>query len=184
MRRTLIIATTLAMAAFIAAPGTTRPAHAEVLELVDKTRMSGEIIHYFDGIFTVKTGESTVKIPKEKVRHVTYDLPPPRAEFSTPQKTFERWRKALANGELETLIDCYALMYQGFLASQMGGSGDEAKKMKDELKGAAFTVKGASQKKDSATLKVEMKKEDSANTADIAFVRENGEWKMLPMAMP
>lgn len=155
----------------------------EVIELIDKTKVSGEIVHYFDGVFTVKTAGNTIKLPRDKVRSIGYKLPAPRAELSTPQKTFARWQKALEAGDLETVIDSYALMYQGLLASQVGGSADEIKKMKDELKGASFNVKGSSQKGETSTLKVELKKDDSATTADIGFVRENGEWKMLPMPM-
>ncbi|MCG5054356.1 MAG: DUF4878 domain-containing protein [Myxococcales bacterium] len=159
-------------------------AHAdEIIEMLDKTKVSGEIVHYFDGVFTVKSGGNTLKLPRDKVKSIQYKLPAPRAELSSPQKTFQRWQKALESGDLETVIDSYALMYQGMLASQMGGSGDDVKKMKDELKGANFNVKGATQKGETATLKVEMKKDDASHTADIGFVRENGEWKMLPMPM-
>ena len=49
-------------------------------------------------------------------------LPPARAEFSTAEKTFDRWKKAMAEGNMEKMIDCYALMYQGFLASQMSSA--------------------------------------------------------------
>lgn len=164
--------------------GAPATAHAEeVIEMLDKTKVAGEIIHYFDGVFTVKAGGNTLKLPKDKIRSISYKLPPARPALGTPSKTFARWQKALEAGDLETVIDCYALMYQGLLASQVGGSGDEIKKMKEELKGSSFNIKGETLKGDTATLKVELKKEGAANTADIGFVRENGEWKMLPMPM-
>ena len=164
-----------------AAPGLARG--EEIIEMLDKTKVAGEIVHYFDGVFTVKTAGNTIKLPKDKIRSIGYKLPPPRPELSTPQKTFQRWQKALETGDLDTVIDSYALMYQGLLASQVGGSADELKKMKAELKGASFNVKSNTQKGDTSTLKVELKKDDSVTTADIGFVRENGEWKMLPMPM-
>jgi hypothetical protein len=74
-------------------------------------------------------------------------------------------------------------MYQGMLAMQMGGgqATDAVKKMQKELEGMKFSVKGSSAKGDSATLKVLRQKGDESETHDVGFVRENGEWKMLPM---
>ncbi|MDX2022141.1 MAG: DUF4878 domain-containing protein [Deltaproteobacteria bacterium] len=176
-----VAATVSVMAAVVAFPATAGA--EEVIEMLDKTKVAGEIIHYYDGVFTVKAGGNTLKLPKDKIRSISYKLPPARPALGTPTKTFQRWQKALEAGDLETVIDCYALMYQGLLASQVGGSGDEIKKMKEELKGSSFNLKGEAIKGDTATLKVELKKEGAANTADIGFVRENGEWKMLPMPM-
>lgn len=185
LKRRIFAGAPMALAALIAS-GSLAPHVAraeEVIEMLDKTKVAGDIVHYFDGVFTVRTGGNTIKVPKDKVRSISYKLPPARPELSTPQKTFQRWQKALESGDLDTVIDSYALMYQGLLASQVGGSSDDLKKMKDELKGASFNVKSSSQKGDTSTLKVELKKDDSATTADIGFVRENGEWKMLPMPM-
>ena len=44
-----------------------------------------------------------------------------------------------------------------------------------------FTLKGSSAKGDTTTLKVLRQRGDESETHDIAFVRENGEWKMLPL---
>jgi hypothetical protein len=156
------------------------PAHAELIELVDKTKMNAKIIHYFDGVYTVETGGNQVKLPRDKIKSITFALPAPRPEFSTVEKTFERWRKALTDGDYEKVIDCYALMFQGFLANQMSQVGEGLKKMQKELEGWKFEIKGASVKGDTATLKVLRKKGEESDTGDIAFVKENGEWKMLP----
>ena len=53
-------------------------------------------------------------------------------------------------------------------------------KMKKEIEGTRFTVKGSSIKGETATLKVLRQKGEDSETGEIAFVRENGEWKMLP----
>jgi hypothetical protein len=188
-RKSRVLALTLSAAvafasgffALVTAPNSAKA--EEIIEMLDKTKVSGDIIHYFDGVFTVKAGGNTIKLPKDKIRSIQYKLPAPRPALSTPTKTFQRWQKALEAGDLETVIDSYALMYQGMLASQVGSSSDELKKMKDELKGSSFNLKGEALKGETATLKVELKKDGSANTADIGFVRENGEWKMLPMPM-
>jgi hypothetical protein len=159
-------------------------ARAEVIELVDKTKMNAKIIHYYDGVYTVEANGQTVKLPKEKIRSVSFQLPPTRPEFSTPEKTFERWRKALTEGAVDRVIDCYALMYQGMLATQMGLGGQQqaegVKKMQKEVEGTKFQIKGSSIKGETASLKVQRQKGDDSDTGEIAFVRENGEWKMLP----
>ena len=156
------------------------PVRAEVIELVDKTKLNAKIIHFYDGVYTVEVAGQTQKVPKEKIRSISFTLPPARPEFSTPEKTFERWRKALTEGAMERVIDCYALMYQGMLASQMGQANDAVKKMQKEIEGTKFQIKGSSIKGESATMKISRQKGDDTDTGEIAFVRENGEWKMLP----
>jgi hypothetical protein len=170
----LLVAALLAAALW--APG----ARAEVFEFLDKTKMNGKLIHYYDGVFTVETQGQTVKVPKEKIKSVSFQLPPARAEFSTPEKTFERWRKALVEGNMEKVIDCYGLMYQGMLATQMGQATESLKKMQKEVEGTKFTIKNSAVKGETATLKVTRQKGEDSDTGDVVFVRENSEWKMLP----
>jgi hypothetical protein len=157
-------------------------ARAEVIELLDKTKMNGKVIHFYDGVYTIEAGGQTMKLPKDKIKSISFTLPAPRAEFSTPEKTFDRWRKALTEGAMDKAIDCYALVYQGMLAKQMelGEAKGGIKQMRKEIEGTKFQIKGASTKGDSATLKVLRQKGDESDTGEIAFVRENGEWKMLP----
>jgi len=159
---------------------TVRPANAEVIELLDKTKMNAKIVHYYDGVYSVESQGNTVKLPKEKIKTITFQMPAPRAEFSTPEKTFERWRKSLGEGSLEKVVDCYALMFQGMLAMQVGQVADGLKKMQKEVEGTKFTFKGSTVKGENATLKVTRQKGEDSETVDIPFVRENSEWKMLP----
>ena len=170
----------LAFAAAAALLATVLPAHAEVIELIDKTKMNAKIIHFYDGVYSVEAHGQTVKLPKEKIKSITFQLPAPRPEFSTPEKTFNRWRKSLTEGSLEKVVDCYALMFQGMLAMQFDQVSDGLKKMQKEIEGTKFTLKGSSVKGDNATLKVTRQKGDDTETVDIPFVRENNEWKMLP----
>jgi hypothetical protein len=181
MKRDRRLLTALTAGALLAGlPAAT--ARAETVELVDKTKLNAKIIHYYDGIYTVEANGQTMKLPKEKIRSISFQLPPPRPEFSTPEKTFERWRKALVEGAAEKAVDCYALMYQGMLATQMGlgQAQDGMKKMQKEFEGTKFQIKESKIKGDTATLKVLRQKGDESDTGEIAFVRENGEWKMLP----
>ena len=156
------------------------PARAEIIELLDKTKMTVKIVHYYDGVYSVEQQGQTVKIPKEKIKTITFQMPAPRTELSTPEKTFERWRKSLGEGSLEKVVDCYALMFQGMLAMQFSQVSDGLKKMQKEVDGTKFTLKGSTIKNDTATLKVTRQKGEDSETVDIPFVRENGEWKMLP----
>jgi hypothetical protein len=155
-------------------------AQAEVIELLDKSKLNAKIVHYYDGVYTVEVAGQTQKVPRDKIRSISFQLPPSRPEFSTPEKTFDRWRKALTEGSMDRVIDCYALMYQGYLASQVGQASDAVKKMQKEVEGTKFQIKGSSTKGETATLKVQRQKGEDTETGDIAFVRENGEWKMLP----
>ena len=169
-----------ALAAALALVSLAPAASAEVIELVDKTKMNAKIVHYFDGVYTIEAGGNTVKLPRDKVKSIVFQLPPPRPEFATVEKTFDRWRKALGENDYEKMIDCYALMFQGYLANQMSQAGEGLKKMQKELEGWKFEVKGSSVKGDTASLKVVRKKGEESDTGEIAFVKENGEWKMLP----
>ena len=153
---------------------------AQVVELLDSTKISGQVVHFYDGILTVETADGTLKLPQDKIRRIVFELPKPRPAFSTPEKTFNKWESALKKGRIDEVIDCYALMFQGMLASQMGGGEEMINQMKKEIAGTAFTIKGAKQKGDRATLTVLRKKGDTSETGEIAFVRENKEWKMLP----
>jgi hypothetical protein len=158
------------------------PAHAEIIELIDNTKISGAIVHFYDGVYTIETSDGgKLKLPKEKIKQIIYELPPPRPAFSTPEKTFELWRKALVSGDLEAAVDCYALLYQGMVMGEFSQAGTEGlKAMKTEMTKTKFTIKSTTTKGDTSTLKVVRSFGDDVQTAEIFFVKENGEWKMRP----
>ena len=157
------------------------PARAEVIELVDKTKVNGKIVHYYDGVYSIEANGQTIKLPKEKIRSISFQLPPARAEFSTPEKTFARYKDALVKNDITKLIDCYALMYQGVMAAELGRTTDEQrKKMQSEIAGTKLEIKSSKVTGSSATLKVQRAKGDEVETADVRMVLENGEWKLTP----
>ena len=142
------------------------PARAEVIQLLDNTQVSGKILHYYEGVFALEvSGGQKVDIPTPKIKQITFKLPPPRPEFSTPEKTFQRYKDALVKNDMQKVIDCYALMYQGMLASQIGQAGDELSKMQKEVQGMKFEVKGSKISGNSATLKVQRSKGEDVETA-------------------
>jgi len=158
-----------------------QPARAEVIQLLDNTQVSGKVVHFYDGTFAIETSDGQkIELPTSKIKAITFKLPPARAEFSTPEKTFNRYKDALVKGDFQKVIDSYALMYQGMLAQQIEHGGDDLKKMQKEVEGMKFEIKGSKVTGSSATLKVQRSKGDDVETSEIRLVLENGEWKMTP----
>jgi hypothetical protein len=156
-------------------------ARAEVIQLLDNTQVAGKIVHYYDGVFAIETADGKkLELPTAKIKAITFKLPPARAEFSSPDKTFARFKDALLKSDVSKMIDCYALMYQGMLAAQFNQSPDELRKMQKEFEGTRFEVKSAKISGTNATLKVQRSKGEDVETAEIRLVLENGEWKMTP----
>jgi hypothetical protein len=156
------------------------PARAEVIQLLDNTQINGKIIHYYDGVFEIETAGNKVKLPTDKIKSISFKLPPARPEYSTPEKTFNRYKDALLKSDFGKVIDCYSLMYQGLLAQQLEHGGEELKKMQKEVEGMKFEIKGSKISGSQATLKVQRTKGDDHETSDVRLVLENGEWKMTP----
>lgn len=156
-------------------------ARAEVIELADSSKVAGKILHFYDGMFTVEVASGQrLQLPANKIKTIVFKLPPPRAELSTPQKTFERYKEALGKSDWQRAVDCMALMYQGSLAMQVGQATDELKKMQKEFEGSRFDLKSMKVNGASAVLKVQRQKGDDVETTDVRLVLENGEWKLVP----
>lgn len=160
----------------------TATARAEIIQLLDNTQMSGKIVHFYDGAFAIETSDGQkIELPTSKIKSITFKLPPARPEFSTPQKTFQRYKEALLKNDNHKLVDCYALMYQGMMAAELSQATDEQrKKMQTELAGTKLEITGAKINGSHATLKVQRTKGGESETADVRLVQENGEWKLTP----
>jgi hypothetical protein len=175
--------TAFALALSIASALALAPARsqAEVFQLLDNTQLSGRLLHYYEGVFHVELASGQkVELPVAKVKSVTFKLPPARAEFSTPEKTFNRYKDALVKSDMPRVVECYALMYQGLMNAQLGqASPDELKKMQKEIEGTKFDIKGSKITGSQATLKVQRTRGDDVETSDVRLVLENGEWKMM-----
>ena len=161
------------------------PTRAEVVTLADNTQVMGKLTHYYDGLIVLETtGGQKLELPREKVKQIVFQLPPARAEFSSPEKTFDRWRTSMLKGEPGKAIDCYALMYQGMVGQQLAQSPDQFKQAQKDLEGVQFSFLSTSYQKQGeqrlATLKVRRTKGDNVQTDEIHLVLENGEWKMTP----
>ena len=161
------------------------PTAGEIVTLADNTQIAGKLTHYYDGILVIETsGGQKVELPRDKVKSISFKLPPARAEFSAPEKTFERWRGAMQKGDWNRAVDCYALMYQGQVGQQMIQTPDALKQAQKDMEGVLFELRGASYQTQGetklATLKVRRTKGENVQTDEIHFVLENGEWKMTP----
>ena len=157
------------------------PARAEVIQLLDNTQLVGKIVHFYEGVFAIETADGKkLELPTNKIKTITFKLPPARAEFSSPEKTFARFKDALLKSDVPKVIDCYALMYQGVVAQQLGNSPEDLRKMQKEFEGTRFEIKASKISGSNATLKVQRSKGDDVETAEVRLVLENGEWKMTP----
>jgi len=166
--------------------GSASEAQAAVIELLDESKFSGDIVHFYDGVFSIQSGGEIIKVPRDKIRGIVFDLPPARAEFASPEKTFSHWLAAMQAGDVRGFIDCYALMYQGLLAAQLGDEANAIETMKRQLETTTFTVEGVTlgDAPSRATLRVLRRTENDSEAGDIPFVKENGEWKMVPPSGP
>ncbi len=160
-------------------------ARAEVVTLLDNTRIYGKLVHYFDGEVTIQTARGArVKMPSAKIKSIRFKLPKSRKAFSTPTKTFNRWKQSLLKGKLKEHIDCYAMMYQMMMTNLIGGMNRaEFKKMVDGHKKTRYVIKSTRKKgKNMAFLKVSARLpgQTRSQAGELLFVRENGEWKLVP----
>jgi hypothetical protein len=178
--RTLVATPALALCAFLLCAVTAQPARAEIIQLLDNSQIAGRILHYYDGVFHVElsTGQKT-EIPQSKIKQITFKLPPARAEFSSPDKTFNRWKDAIGKQDMGKFMDCLSLMSQGVMAAQMAdASPDDLKKFWKDFEGTKLEVKSNKITGGQAALKVQRTHGDDVQTMDVRLVLENGEWKM------
>jgi hypothetical protein len=159
------------------------PASAdEVIQLLDKTKIVGKLIHFYDGVLTVKLPNGTkVQLPSSKVARLSFKLPRPRPAYSTPQKTFKLMRRAALKGDLQGYIDAHSAYYQMFLNHQIAmlTPGKFIKRLKKEWGAVQLEVVGTQIKGDMAVMKVRRRQGTESQDGELRFVKENKEWKMI-----
>lgn len=158
------------------------PCKAEIITLVDDSKVYGKIVHYYDGTLTIQAANDVeLKLPVEKVKSIRFKLPKPRPEFATPAKTFKKYQRALAKGRIQQLIECFSLQYQTMMMHQLAAmSLKDLNQMRQAVKSTSFKIKSTKYKGDVAFLLVEQTQGNRSVTAKIQFVKENEEWKMVP----
>jgi hypothetical protein len=154
---------------------------AETLQLLDGTKLIGEIIHFYDGVLTFSTVDGKMRIDRKNIKSIVFKLPDPRAEFSTPEKTFKYWRERMIAGDFDGAVAAYALIFQGQVATQLNEMAVEDKtRMKREIGRTEFEILDVSTSGKKSVLKVKRKLGEKSEEAFLNFVLENSEWKMTP----
>lgn len=158
------------------------PAADEIVELLDKTRIVGKVLHYYDGLLTIAlpTG-AKMRLPVAKVRAIKFKLPKPRAALSTPEKAFKRLRAAALRGDIAQYIDCHSTYYQMVLNHQvaLNTAAKFARQLKKQWGEVQLKVVSTQRKGNIATMRVRSQKGSQTQDGEFRFVRENGEWKMI-----
>ena len=154
----------------------------QVVQLVDGTKITGTILHYYEGLLTVRLPDGKrMRLPEGKVKRVDFKLKQARSALSTPEKAFSRLRKAALKGDLRTYVDAHATYYQTLLNHQVAiiSPLKFTRQLRKQWGSAQLEVVGTKRKGALATLKVRRKKGERSDVGELHFVRENGEWKMV-----
>ncbi|MBK8480296.1 MAG: hypothetical protein IPL40_03835 [Proteobacteria bacterium] len=163
--------------------GAPRPARADdAVELLDKTRLIGQLVHFYEGMLTLRLPNGTLlHLPREKVARIALQLPKPRAEFATPVKAFAQLRAAGIRGDLEAYIDAHSAYYQMFLGQQVAQATPEKfrAQLKQEWSNVQLEIVGTEIKGESAVLKIRRGGDAKGDEGELRFLKENSEWKMI-----
>jgi 5-methylcytosine-specific restriction endonuclease McrA len=178
MHRILLVISTLGCLTALPA----RAAGDEIIHLLDNTKIVGTLVHYYDGVLTIKLPNGTdLKLPATKVRRVQFKLPKARKELSSPKKTYERLRRAALKGDLPTYMDCHSTYYQMFLHHQVELATPKKfiKRLKKEWGDVQLQVLGVKRKGNTAIMKVRRTQGGNSQEGELRFIKEAGEWKMI-----
>lgn len=154
----------------------------EIIHLIDKTKLVAKLLHYYDGMLTIKLPNGTkMKLPGSKVHRIQFKLPKARPQYSTPKKTFELMRKAALKGDLESYVAAHSTYYQMYLNHQvmMHTPKKFTKRLKKEWGDIQLEVMGVKTKGGTAVMKVSRSKGTDSQEGELRFVKENNEWKMI-----
>lgn len=154
----------------------------EIIQLLDKTKIVGELLHFYDGVLSIELPNGTkMKLPASKVARIQFKLPKPRAVYASPEKTFQRMRKAALKGDLATYVDCHSTYYQMFLNHRIEqmSPGKFSQQLKKEMGRVQLEILGTTKKGNTAVMKFKGKKGDESQEGEARFIQENKEWKMI-----
>ena len=154
----------------------------EMVELIDGTKMTAKLVHYYDGLFTFEVAGEATKVAKDKIRSITFELPAPRPTFSTPRKAFDEWLSAVHSRDVRRMIGCYALVYQAMALKQFESlPAKDRDAMWEQAQGMRLKWLDVEIKGEKATAKIRATHGKETAEGALNFARENGEWKMTPM---
>jgi C-terminal processing protease CtpA/Prc len=154
----------------------------QIIRLLDNTTIVGTLLHYYDGLATIELPNQTrMRLPVAKVKAIEFKLPKPRAELSTPAKSFKRLREAALKGDLDTYVDTHSTYYQMILNHQiqMASTAKFVKQLKTEWGSVQLEVVDTKIEGGVAVMKVRRHKGGESQEGELRFVKENNEWKMI-----
>jgi len=156
------------------------------LELRDGTKVKGEIIHIYGSSVEIKGRKGElIELDKNNIRFLKIISDKPRTEFSAPEKTFSYYISLLKQGKIEETVECYRLMLQTVIASQIASMAFEDRvAIQKSTAETKFKYGKAEITGDKAVLKVTRIAGREKDTAEVLFIKENNEWKLsMPSGM-
>jgi len=104
-----------------------------------------------------------------------------KAQYSTPQLTFETWVEAARRLDMQLLLSTYAASARPETEQEFNNSSpQQLKQMQDEAHDTQFTVEQVVFEGEKAFLRVKRKLKSREEIEVITMVREGQEWKLLP----
>ncbi|MBN2383665.1 hypothetical protein JXQ70_12395 [bacterium] len=154
---------------------------AEIFTLVDGTQILGELVHYYNQNFEIKTEAGLLTLPREKVITISFEKRQVSKEFATPEETFKTWLKAIKANDLDKMTQCYGLVYQNIFAMQMKEvSAQERQEIFEIFLSDSLKIIGTETKDNATMLQLEFEENGKTETVWLKFLNEAGEWKMYP----
>ncbi len=104
-----------------------------------------------------------------------------KAQYGTPQQTFETWAEAARRLDMPLLLSTYAVSARPEAEQEFNSaSPQQLKQMQEEANDTKFTVEQVVFEGEKAFLRVKRKLENREEIEVITMMREGQEWKLLP----
>ena len=101
--------------------------------------------------------------------------------YTSPEETFESWRQAAIQLDLEALVNSYAKDAQPGLRQEINSSTSEAlKAMQRETRETEFAIEKIVYENNRAYLRVKRKINKSVEIEVLTMTKEESGWKLLP----
>lgn len=191
----------------IAMVGTIRSAMAETIYLKDGTFFEGNVIHYYENTLHVvlASGDSLI-LNRSELDKISFSGAVPAADakpteksatttvaakgkndsakksvFASPKQTFEVWKRALTKGDFEAMAGCFIESAQPLMLQKLREIPDEQRsQMVNDANKTDYKLSRPKIDGDRATMNVTRLLNKNSQVEELNFVRENGDWKLVP----
>jgi hypothetical protein len=169
-------------------------AGAETLFLKSGERVEGTLQSYQDSTFSViQPGGETRKISREEVTkidiqseapgtpmHFLSALPKATSKYATPSQTFAVWKKAAISGDIDAMVDCYALFRKDDIKRELKRfSREQREQMRKTTAITEFTPAEPLYQGDRAALEVTWRIGLQSDSQVIQFMLDGNDWKII-----